>query len=212
MRTEAIQAKALYILGDLFEYWVGDDQLDHDALSRKVCDAIRALSDTGTEVLFMHGNRDFLIGDRFATEAGLTILTDPTQISIGNRSLLLLHGDTLCTDDHTYQQFRRQARDPAWQAGILAKPYDERVALAASIRERSDTEKATKAVDIMDVSPATVESVFRQYGYIEMIHGHTHRPAKHVHRVDGHQCTRRVLSDWHNSASRLAVGDKYYTN
>jgi UDP-2,3-diacylglucosamine hydrolase len=212
MRTEAIQAKALYILGGLFEYWVGDDQLDHDALSRKVCDAIRALSDTGTEVLFMHGNRDFLIGDRFATEAGLTILTDPTQISIGNRSLLLLHGDTLCTDDHTYQQFRRQARDPAWQAGILAKPYDERVALAASIRERSDTEKATKAVDIMDVSPATVESVFRQYGYIEMIHGHTHRPAKHVHRVDGHQCTRRVLSDWHNSASHLAVGDKYYTN
>jgi UDP-2,3-diacylglucosamine hydrolase len=207
LRTEAIHAKALYILGDLFEYWVGDDQLDHDTLSRTVCDAIHTLSDTGVEVFFMHGNRDFLIGDRFATEAKLTILTDPTQIRIGNKSLLLLHGDTLCTDDHAYQQFRRQARDPAWQAGILAKPYDERVALAASIRERSDTEKATKAADIMDVSSGTVEAVFRQYGYIEMIHGHTHRPATHVHMVDGHECARQVLADWHTHAEFVSIDD-----
>jgi UDP-2,3-diacylglucosamine hydrolase len=120
---------------------------------------------------------------------------------------LLLHGDTLCTDDIAYQQFRRQARDPAWQAGILAKPYGERVALAASIRERSDTEKATKAADIMDVSLATVEQVFRKNGYIDMIHGHTHRPATHVHMVDGHRCTRQVLADWHTSAKWLSDND-----
>ena len=205
--TEANRAKALFILGDLFEYWVGDDQLDHDHLSRTVCDSIRTLSDAGVEVFFMHGNRDFLIGERFATEAKLTILTDPTQIRHGEQSLLLLHGDTLCTDDLAYPQFRRQARDPAWQAGILAKPYDERVALAASIRERSDTEKATKAAGIMDVSLATVEQVFRTHGYIDMIHGHTHRPATHVHMVDGHQCTRLVLSDWQTQAEFVNIDD-----
>jgi UDP-2,3-diacylglucosamine hydrolase len=207
LRTEATPAAALYILGDLFEYWVGDDQLDHDPLSRQVCDALRSLSDHGVKVFFMHGNRDFLIGDRFATEAKLTILTDPTQIRLGEKSVLLLHGDTLCTDDHAYQQFRRLARDPAWQDGILAKPYSERVALAASIRERSDTEKATKASDIMDVSSATVEAVFRQHGYIDIIHGHTHRPATHVHMVDGHPCTRQVLADWHTQAEFVRVDE-----
>jgi UDP-2,3-diacylglucosamine hydrolase len=207
LSSDATRAEALYILGDLFEYWVGDDQLDHDILSREVCDAIRTVSNAGVEVFFMHGNRDFLIGTRFATEAKLTILTDPTQIRLGDKSLLLLHGDTLCTDDHRYQQFRRQARDPAWQAGILTKPYDERIALAASIRERSDTEKTTKAADIMDVSLATVEQVFRTNGYIDMIHGHTHRPATHVHMVDGHRCTRQVLADWHTSAKWLSDND-----
>ncbi len=207
LSNEAAQAGALYILGDLFEFWVGDDQLDRDRFSRKVCDAIRILSDRGVNVFFTHGNRDFLIGERFATEAKLTILTDPTQIRLGENSLLLLHGDTLCTDDLAYQQFRRQTRDPAWQAGILAKPYDERVALAASIRERSDTEKATKAADIMDVSLATVEQVFRTHGYIDMIHGHTHRPATHVHTVDGHQCTRLVLSDWQTQAEFVNIDD-----
>jgi UDP-2,3-diacylglucosamine hydrolase len=207
LRTEATPAAALYILGDLFEYWVGDDQLDHDPLSRQVCDALRSLTDRGVKVFFMHGNRDFLIGARFATEAKLTILTDPTQIRLGEKSVLLLHGDTLCTDDHAYQQFRRLARDPAWQAGILAKPYNERVGLAASIRERSDTEKATKASDIMDVSSATVEAVFRQYGYSDIIHGHTHRPATHVHMVDGHRCMRQVLADWHTRAEFVLVDE-----
>jgi UDP-2,3-diacylglucosamine hydrolase len=207
LSSDATRAEALYILGDLFEYWVGDDQLDHDILSREVCDAIRTVSNAGVEVFFMHGNRDFLIGTRFATEANLTILTDPAQIRLGDRPLLLLHGDTLCTDDRAYQQFRLQARDPVWQAGILAKPYDERIALAASIRERSDTEKATKAADIMDVSLATVEQVFRTNGYIDMIHGHTHRPATHVHMVDGHRCTRQVLADWHTSAKWLSDND-----
>jgi len=171
LSNEAAQAGALYILGDLFEFWVGDDQLDRDRFSRKVCDAIRILSDRGVNVFFTHGNRDFLIGERFATEAKLTILTDPTQIRLGENSLLLLHGDTLCTDDLAYQQFRRQTRD------------------------------------IMDVSLATVEQVFRTHGYIDMIHGHTHRPATHVHTVDGHQCTRLVLSDWQTQAEFVNIDD-----
>ena len=208
LRTEALQAKALYILGDLFEYWVGDDQLEHDALSRSVCEGIRELSDHGVKVFFMHGNRDFLIGSRFAEEAKLTILPDPTKIRVGEKSLLLLHGDTLCTDDVAYQQFRQQSRDPAWQATVLAKPYAERVALAAAIRERSDTEKAAKPADIMDVSTQTVEAVFRQYGYIDMIHGHTHRPASHTCKVDGHVCHRLVLADWHNEATFITAPQK----
>jgi UDP-2,3-diacylglucosamine hydrolase len=165
------------------------------------------LSEQGVAVFFMHGNRDFLIGARFAAEAKLTILPDPTKIVVGTKSMLLLHGDTLCTDDIAYQQFRRQARSPGWQSTVLAKPYTERVALAATIRDRSDTEKATKAADIMDVSVDTVDAVFRQYGYIPMIHGHTHRPATHVHMVDGHQCTRQVMADWHTQAEFVAIND-----
>jgi UDP-2,3-diacylglucosamine hydrolase len=193
---DAIHADALYILGDLFEYWVGDDQLDHDPLSRNVANALKALANTGVSLYFLHGNRDFLISQRFATAAGLTLLDDPTVITISDKKLLLLHGDTLCTEDIAYQQFRKLARDPAWQTAVLAKPYQERVALAQSIRERSNTEKATKAEDIMDVTISTVENVFRQYGYIDMIHGHTHRPQRHVHVVDGRECVRTVLADW----------------
>jgi len=196
LESEAKAAAALYILGDLFEYWVGDDQLDHDELSQQVCAAIRTLADSGVPVFFMHGNRDFLIGSRFASAASLTILPDPTVILIGDRSILLMHGDTLCTDDDAYQQFRTMVRDPHWQASILAKPYAERVALAMSIREQSDAAKIGKRGDIMDVFVSAVETVFRQHGYIDMLHGHTHRPATHVHQVDGRRCTRTVLSDW----------------
>jgi UDP-2,3-diacylglucosamine hydrolase len=202
---EAENAQALYILGDLFEFWVGDDQLDHNAFSVEVCGALKAVADKGTAIYFMRGNRDFLIGSRFAKEAGLTLLDDPTTVSIGNKSYLLMHGDTLCTDDIAYQQFRRQARDPAWQAAVLAKPYAERVAFAHAIRERSTTEKATKALDIMDVTLATVEATFRANGYIDIIHGHTHRPMVHTHLIDGHACTRTVLADWHDTAMPLAL-------
>jgi UDP-2,3-diacylglucosamine hydrolase len=198
--TTAHNASALYILGDLFEYWVGDDQLDHDPLARDVANALKTLANTGVSAYFMHGNRDFLIGERFAAAASLTLLPDPTRIHIGERDVLLMHGDTLCTDDIAYQQFRRQARDLAWQKMVLAKPYAERVALAQSIRERSDTEKATKAEDIMDVTVATVEATFRQHHYIDIIHGHTHRPATHRHHVDGRVCNRVVLADWDGKA------------
>ncbi len=196
--SDAKEAESLYILGDLFEYWVGDDQLDHDAFSQTICRAIRKLADSGVAIFFMHGNRDFLIGSRFAEAAHLTILNDPTTITIDERQLLLLHGDTLCTDDVAYQTYRAMVRDPCWQADILAKPYSERIALAHSIREQSDAAKVGKPDDIMDVSISTVEAVFRAHGYIDMIHGHTHRPATHMHVVDGHRCSRVVLADWHD--------------
>ncbi|MBI3716194.1 MAG: UDP-2,3-diacylglucosamine diphosphatase [Betaproteobacteria bacterium] len=205
LHEQARHATALYILGDLFEYWVGDDQLDHDPLARRVADELRQVADAGIKIFFMHGNRDFLIGERFAAEAGLTILADPTLITVDGQRLLLLHGDTLCTDDVAYQQFRRQARDPQWQQAVLARPYPDRVQFAQSLRMRSDAEKSGKAEDIMDVSPATVEAVFREYGYPTMIHGHTHRPARHEHVVDGHQCIRWVLADWYKESSSLEI-------
>ena len=205
MHDDATSARALYILGDLFEYWVGDDQLDHDPLALDVANALKKRANEGVSIFFMRGNRDFLIGNRFAEAAGLTLLDDPTVIDVDGKPWLLLHGDTLCTDDVDYQRFRLQARDPAWQAAFLAKPYPERVTIAQSIRERSTTEKAAKAEDIMDVTPGTVETVFRHHGYIDMIHGHTHRPARHVHLVDGRECVRQVLADWHDEVQLFAL-------
>ncbi len=207
IKQQARQAEALYILGDLFEVWLGDDQLDHDPLSQQVCQSIATLAPAGVAVFFMHGNRDFLIGNRFADSAKVTLLQDPTTITVKNKNYLLLHGDTLCTDDVAYQQFRALTRDPAWQQATLAKAYAERVALAQMIRARSDSEKATKAEDIMDVSPDTVAAVLRQHGYIDMIHGHTHRPARHSHFIDGHECIRHVLADWHDEAQFLGLTD-----
>jgi len=205
LRDDATHADTLYILGDLFEYWVGDDQLDHDPLSMEVANALKSLANIGVPLYFMRGNRDFLISHRFAAAAGLTLLDDPTVIHVNGCAILLLHGDTLCTDDVAYQQFRIQARDPAWQAAVLAKPYAERLALAHNIRARSDCEKATKSEIIMDVAIATVERVFAKYNYIDMIHGHTHRPMQHNHAVDGHVCRRQVLADWHDRAVSFAI-------
>ncbi len=196
LKNTAATADALYILGDLFEVWLGDDQLDHDPLSRQVADALRMFTTGGVTTYFMRGNRDFLIGERFAHEAGITLLNDPTLIELNGQRCLLLHGDTLCTDDVSYQAFRTQARDPAWQAAVLAKSYAERVQFSASIRQQSNSEKSLKAEDIMDVSQANVSEVFRSWNYPVMIHGHTHRPATHVHVVDGLECTRIVLADW----------------
>ena len=209
LKNTAATADTLYILGDLFEVWLGDDQLDHDPLARQVADALRTLTNSGAQsglrVFFMHGNRDFLIGERFAREAGLTLLNDPTLITLNGQRCLLLHGDTLCTDDVAYQAFRTQARDPTWQAAVFAKPYRERVAFARNIRQQSNTEKSLKAEDIMDVSRATVEQVFRNWNYPLMIHGHTHRPATHDHEIDGQRCIRHVLADWRDKVESLSL-------
>jgi UDP-2,3-diacylglucosamine hydrolase len=146
-----------------------------------------------------------LIGARFAREAGLTILPDPFLLERDGECVLLLHGDTLCTDDLAYQAFRKQARDPAWQAALLAEPYEARIAYAHRVRAQSNAEKSLKAEDIMDVNADTVRDVFRRYGVTKMIHGHTHRVATHLHDVDGKPCTRWVLADWHDVAPIFAL-------
>jgi UDP-2,3-diacylglucosamine hydrolase len=194
---------ALYILGDLFEYWVGDDQLDHDPLARSVAQSLTKLAQSGTQLYFVHGNRDFLIGERFAREARLKLLPDPTLIVIDGKTLLLMHGDTLCTDDVAYQQFRKQVRDPSWQRMILAKPFEDRLELARSIRSKSDIEKDLKSAAIMDVNQVAVKATIVANKYPALIHGHTHRPARHDLLIDSRSCTRWVLSDWHDSARVL---------
>jgi UDP-2,3-diacylglucosamine hydrolase len=210
MSEVAGTANALYILGDLFEYWVGDDQLDHDPLARAVVDSLRHVSRGGTRIFFMHGNRDFLIGERFAREAGLTILPDPTLIELYGKQVLLMHGDTLCTDDIAYQKFRTQTRTAQWKNATLAQPYEARQELARSIRSQSDNEKSQKAEEIMDVTEATVADTFRSHHYPFMIHGHTHRPATHRLLVDGHACERWVLADWHGRGEYLAISQRHW--
>ncbi|THF62508.1 UDP-2,3-diacylglucosamine diphosphatase [Pseudothauera rhizosphaerae] len=199
----ARKAEALYILGDLFEYWAGDD--DGDApLNRRIADTLRALAQGGTPVHFMAGNRDFLLGEAYAAQAGMALLPDPFPLVLGKTRMLLSHGDILCTDDLPYQAYRRQVRDPAWQAAFLARPLAERKAFIEDLRRRSEVGKREKAMAIMDVNRAAVEALLREHGYPTLIHGHTHRPACHEHLVDGHACQRWVLADWHATARYLA--------
>jgi UDP-2,3-diacylglucosamine hydrolase len=196
------KAERLFILGDLFEYWIGDEDLDLP-FNRKVADALRAVADSGTAVFLMHGNRDFLLGQRFCAATGAVMLDDPAAIDLYGTPALLLHGDTLCTDDTAYQAFRRMVRDPTWQQGFLALPAAARRAQAQAVRERSESEKQAKSESIMDVNAGAVDEAFRQHAYPLMIHGHTHRPARHQHAVDGRACERWVLQDWYETGGYL---------
>ncbi len=202
LKNTAPQAEALYILGDLFEYWVGDDDID-DGLNGQVVKALAALADSGTKIYFMRGNRDFLMGDRFARAAKLTLLPDPTLIDLYGTRTLLMHGDTLCSDDAEYQNFRTQVRSVEWQRNFLAKPLSERRSEGEILRKRSEEAKRAKPLDIMDVTTATVEDTFRRYDCQRLIHGHTHRPAHHLHAVYGRPCERWVLTDWPNHGGGL---------
>ena len=204
MAGPATRAEALYILGDLFEFWIGDDAIDLP-LNRMVVDALAALSRRGTRLHFMHGNRDFLVRDGFAAATGATLLADPTEVDLYGRHTLLMHGDTLCTDDVAYQKFRAQVHDPAQQAAFLARTMAERDAFVRGVRSQSDAAKAGKSEEIMDVAPRAVEEMLRQHAYPTLIHGHTHRPATHVLEVDGHRCERWVLTDWYESGGYLEV-------
>ena len=196
-------ADALYILGDLFESWVGDDGL---ALPLPARVAPRLRSTAGrTPTYFMHGNRDFMIARGFADATGIGLLDDPTVIDLYGRRTVLLHGDTLCTDDTAYQAFRQQVRDPRWQQAALAKPLEERVAIARQMREQSEGAKQGKSMAIMDVNADAVAAAFQAAGAELMIHGHTHRPARHVHRVGGRECERWVLPDWYEGGGYLEV-------
>lgn len=195
-------AEALYILGDLFEYWVGDDDLE-DPANARIAKALRELSDSGVELNIMRGNRDFLFGDRFAAATGARLLSDPHVLSLPAWQFVLSHGDALCTDDLEYQAFRTQSRAPEWQAGFLAKPLAERRAIARALRAQSESGKQGKADYLMDLSPAATEDFLRNHGYATFIHGHTHRPATHDHIVDGIHVERWVLSDWHKDNNTL---------
>ena len=202
---DARGADALYILGDLFEAWVGDD--DPSEAGAFVAERLRALVEAGVPTYFIRGNRDFLLGDAYATRCGMTLLDDPTVVDLYGTPSLLLHGDLLCTDDAPYQQFRAQTRDPQWQAQFLAQPLAARLAFAAQARAASQArygELVAKgmAETVGDVAPATVQAWFERFGIRRMIHGHTHRPAIHD---EGHGRTRIVLGDWYEQGSVLRV-------
>ncbi|MBS0346500.1 MAG: UDP-2,3-diacylglucosamine diphosphatase [Proteobacteria bacterium] len=199
----AREAGSLYILGDLFEYWAGDDDLD-DPLNREVAEKLAGFSHYGCKVYFMAGNRDFLLGREFAARAGLTILPEPTLIQLGEQHTLLCHGDSLCTDDLAYQAFRSQVRNPAWQTQFLAQPLAVRKQIIAGARMKSETAKSEKDAAIMDVNGNAVAALLREHRFPLLIHGHTHRPAVHKIDVDGHDCERWVLTDWRLEAGQAS--------
>jgi UDP-2,3-diacylglucosamine hydrolase len=198
----AAQAETLYILGDLFEYWVGDDDLG-DPFNASVADALRALSTKGVALRFMHGNRDLLVGGQFAGRCGAKLIADPSLLDLYGTKTLVMHGDTLCTDDVEYQKFRAYAHDPETQRKFLSQPLAARKQQMIGYRAESEKSKLGKSAEIMDVTAAAVEKTLREHGYPRLIHGHTHRPARHVHVVDGKSCERWVLTDWYGRAGYL---------
>lgn len=194
LKVEAVAADALYILGDLFEYWVGDD--DPNAHYAKIKDALHTLVQHKVPVYFMHGNRDFMIGDDFASETGVTLLPDPYLLDIHGTRVLLCHGDAMCTDDEKYQEIRQMTRNPEWHAMMMQKSLAERQAFAAQARAASMAHGKSIHEDISDVNETAVEQNFREHGVTTMLHGHTHRPAVHKLEVDGKAVRRIVLGDW----------------
>ncbi|MGI9305149.1 MAG: UDP-2,3-diacylglucosamine diphosphatase [Gammaproteobacteria bacterium] len=208
LQRDARNADALYILGDLFEYWIGDD--DPAPGLQGAVEGIAALAAAGVPVHFIHGNRDFLVGPRFAQQAGCRLLPETEVIDLYGERTLIMHGDTLCTDDVAYQQFRAMVRNPQWQTGFLAKTLVEREAMARGMRERSKKETSGKAEDIMDVNQRVVENVMREHRVHRLIHGHTHRPATHEFALDGRDATRTVLGDWYQQGSVLRCTPQGY--
>ncbi|MEO8187623.1 MAG: UDP-2,3-diacylglucosamine diphosphatase [Burkholderiaceae bacterium] len=203
MQADAPRHLELVILGDLFEFWIGDDA---SPAANPVIDALAAASNAKQRVFLMHGNRDPLIGHEFARAAGATLLADPIIVEVAGTTTLLSHGDAWCTRDVAYQQFRAMVRDPEFQRGFLAKSIDERIAVAKSARLASDTEKSLKAMDIMDVTPEAIGAALKSAGVLRIIHGHTHRPAAHVIDLEGTSAERWVLPDWDLDATEPRGG------
>jgi UDP-2,3-diacylglucosamine hydrolase len=201
LASEARQAEALYILGDLFESWVGDDAPDPDQLAAIA--GIRALTGSGVPCFVMHGNRDFLLGERFCALSGARLLADPLVVTLYGEPVLVMHGDALCTDDRPYQRLRATVRDAAWQRAFLALSVAARRSLAGAARVGSRLHTAGLEYAISDVNPASVALALRTAGVATLLHGHTHRPAIHPLDVDGRACTRLVLGDWHSQGSVL---------
>jgi UDP-2,3-diacylglucosamine hydrolase len=199
LQTEASEADDLYILGDLFEAWVGDDDPNTHYFSIKR--ALRKLTDGGIPVYFMHGNRDFMVGKGFANETGVKILGDPYKVTMYGQQTLLSHGDMLCIDDVQYQRVRKMVRDPDWQASMLAKPLKERLRIAREARRQSLEQTINKSLEIMDVNQGEVERVIREYNVDVLLHGHTHRPAVHTVDLGNRKAKRIVLGDWYEQGS-----------
>ncbi len=199
MQRDARSASDLYILGDLFEAWIGDD--DDDPRLEPIVAALHEITSSGVRCAVMHGNRDFLIGERFCAATGCRLLGDHERIEINGEPVLLTHGDLLCTDDTRYQALRGQLRSPAWQGEFLAKPVADRRKIATDLRQMSATEIAAKSEYIMDVNQATVERTMREFDVRRLLHGHTHRPAIHRFTLDGHPAQRIVLGAWYEQES-----------
>ena len=200
------QAEELYILGDLFEAWIGDDD-SGDPFNAQVVAALRAASDAGLRISVMHGNRDFLLGDGFAAATGAWLIGDPHLLSTPEWQFILSHGDALCLDDATYMAFRAQVRNPGWQAALLTRPLGERRAIAAHMREVSESSQRDKDNPYTDLQAGATDDFLREHGYVTFIHGHTHQPAKHDHIVDGIHVERWVLADWHEERGEYLAWD-----
>ncbi len=209
LTTRATQAHALYILGDLFDTWIGDD--DFSPPISTVKKHLKALTDQGTAVFYIHGNRDFLIGKRFSKQTGVTLLDEYSVIDLYGTSTLLTHGDLLCTDDLPYQEFRIKSHSTEWQENVLSKPLIFRLLYARWYRLRSFFHKRKKSQDIMDVNQQTVEQLMAKYQTMRLIHGHTHRPAVHDLQINGQDAQRFVLAEWKkDSASLLSWSESGY--
>jgi len=202
MQHVAPGAEALYILGDLFEYWAGDDDLD-DPFNQQIIHALRTLAKSGTRVYVLHGNRDLLMGKALEQASGATLLADPTLLDLYGAPTLISHGDALCTDDVAYQTYRNEVREPGWQQLFLAQPLAQRKEFIEQLRARSEDAKQYKSSEIMDVNADAVAELLREYGYPRLIHGHTHRLGHILLHVDGHTCKRWVLGDWHETGNAL---------
>lgn len=191
LATQAIHAERLYLLGDLFEYWAGDDDSE-TPYNRVIIAALRAVSDAGVALYWIAGNRDFLVGESFASQIRAQILNDPCELQLANQHLLISHGDALCTDDIGYMAFRSMVREPSWQKQFLSKPLSERKAIIQGMRQASSSEQKNKSMAIMDVNQNAVTQLCEQFPGASLIHGHTHRTAKHS---EAHGL-RYVLPDW----------------
>lgn len=209
LETTVSQSNALYILGDFFEVWIGDDVLDDLEYGKEflpIVQGLRKLADQGVQLYFMHGNRDFLIGEHFAHTCGLHLLKDPTLLNVGQNRILLSHGDRLCTDDIAYQTFRKQVRSLQWQTKFLTQSLTDRLVFAEQARKQSMKNKVSQALDIMDVNEQAVANLLREHDYPDiLLHGHTHRPGIHDVTVDNKPCQRWVLGDWHETASVVHI-------
>ncbi|MGE8360419.1 UDP-2,3-diacylglucosamine diphosphatase [Pseudomonas sp.] len=208
LATRATETKALYILGDFFEVWIGDDAIT--PFQRSIAQALRQLADNGTQVFLMHGNRDFLIGKAFCREAGCTLLRDPSLVELGGERVLLMHGDSLCTLDEQYMRMRRWLRNPLVLFILRNLPLSTRHKLARKLRKESREQTRMKASAIVDVTPTEVPRVMAEHGVRTLIHGHTHRPAVHKLEVDGEPAQRIVLGDWDQQAWALQIDEQGY--